>query len=236
MSNKHSRAAMAARHRRNMWLIWGGVAVVVVIALVIAVVASSGSDSGSSSAKGSKETAPVKVDGTSLPNYTGQGTDPAIGMTIPTLTGVSFDGKPVEITPNGKPQAIVFVAHWCPHCQAEVPRLVSLEKTGAFTGVDVSAVATGTNSGYPNYPPSSWLAREKWPFPVMVDSATSTAAKAYGLTSYPYFVLVDANGKVVGRASGEVASADVIANMKALAAGQPLPLTSSGAASSSSSK
>jgi hypothetical protein len=67
----------------------------------------------------------------------------------------------------------------------------------------------------------------------MVDTASGTAGKAYGLTSYPYFVLVDASGKVVGRASGEVSSADVIANMKALAAGQPLPLTSSGASSSS---
>ena len=40
----------------------------------------------------------------------------------------------------------MFLAHWCPHCQAEVPRLVELAEQGAFDGVDVTAVATGTNA------------------------------------------------------------------------------------------
>ena len=35
MSNKHSRAAQAARHRRNMWWIWGGVALVVLVAVEV---------------------------------------------------------------------------------------------------------------------------------------------------------------------------------------------------------
>jgi thioredoxin-related protein len=38
----------------------------------------------------------------------------------------------------------------------------------------------------------------------MADSDTYAAAAAYGLSSYPYFVVLDANGKVVQRASGEV--------------------------------
>jgi thiol-disulfide isomerase/thioredoxin len=231
MSNKHSRAVEAARHRRNQWLIWGGVAAVAIVAVVIAVVASSGgSDSGSASG-GGKETAPVTVAGTKLTGFTASETDAEVGKTIPALTGTTLDGKPIEITPNGKPQAIVFLAHWCPHCQAEVPRLVDLAKAGAFDGVDVTAVATGTNPGYPNYPPSSWLKRDSWPFPVMADSTSFSAAKAFGLTSYPYFVLVDANGKVAGRASGEVADAEITANVKALLAGQTLPLTKSGASS-----
>ena len=51
----------------------------------------------------------------------------------------------------------MFLAHWCPHCQAEMPRLVALAKAGKLDGVDVTGVATGTNPGYPNYPPSAWL-------------------------------------------------------------------------------
>jgi cytochrome c biogenesis protein CcmG/thiol:disulfide interchange protein DsbE len=139
-----------------------------------------------------------------------------------------FDGKPVTIAPDGKPQMIVFVAHWCPHCQNEVPRLVELAKQGVFKGVDVTAVATGTNDTYPNYPPSAWLKRVGWPFPVMADSASGSAANAYGLSAYPYFVLVDANGKIAARSTGEVAPADISANVEALRAGTPLPLTSSG--------
>jgi cytochrome c biogenesis protein CcmG, thiol:disulfide interchange protein DsbE len=145
-----------------------------------------------------------------------------------------FDGSGVTIAPNGKPQAIVFVAHWCPHCQAEVPRLVALAKQGVFDGVDVTAVATGTNPGYPNYPPSAWLQREKWPFAAMADSPQFAAATAFGLNAYPYFVLVGADGKVAGRATGEVTDADVKANVKALKDGKPLPLLSSGASSSAS--
>lgn len=234
MSNKNrARQAVAARHTRNRWLIWGGLAVVVVAAIVIAVVASSGGDStsSSSSAKGTSETAPVTVDGTDLPQFTGKGTDAAVGKTIPTLTGVSFDGTPVEITATGKPQMIAFVAHWCPHCQREVPVIVSMADSGAFDGIDVTAVATGTNSGYPNYPPSAWLQSVKWPFPVLADSSKFTAANAWGLPSYPYLVFVDKDGKVVGRTSGEIAPADLRKILTALKAGETLPIGSAGASS-----
>jgi hypothetical protein len=38
----------------------------------------------------------------------------------------------------------------------------------------------------------------------MADSDTFAAASAYGLSGYPYFVLLDATGNVVQRASGEI--------------------------------
>ncbi len=194
-------AAAAARQRRNRWLIWGGVAAVVVVAIVVAVVASGSGDNASAR---KFETHAVTVTGTPLPQYdstrySGNGDDPAIGMTIPTVTGVSvFDGNPVTITPNGKPQAIVFVAHWCPHCQAEVPKLVSLAERGVFDGIDVTAVATGTNSTADNYPPSSWLERgagrsRSWPTARRAPPPRPSAS-----ARIPYFVLVDADGKVVG--------------------------------------
>ena len=177
----------------------------------------------------------MTVDGTPLPRFDATvSPDPAVGDTIPTLTGKSvFTGDPVKVTPaGGKPQAVIFVAHWCPHCQAEVPRLVTLAKDGVFDGVEVTAVATGTNDTYPNYPPSAWLKRVDWPFPVMADSKDGTAAQAYGLSAYPYFVLVRADGTVAGRGTGELAPAQIRANVKALKAGKPLPITSSDQSSS----
>ena len=124
------------------------------------------------------ETGAVTVDGTALPQYTGGGVDTAIGDTIPTLSGVSFDGSSVTIGPTGKPQVVMFVAHWCPHCQAEVPRVVELAKSGAFKGIDVVHGRDRRRTPpYPNYPPSAWLKRENWPFPVMVDSPQQTAAR-----------------------------------------------------------
>ena len=237
-SNRSRRAAEAARQRRHRWVLWGGLAAVVVVAIVVAVVSSGGGDDSTAKAT-SYETGQVTVDGTALPqysdSYSGTKKDPALAKTIPTLHGTSvFNGKPVTIAPDGKPKAVVFVAHWCPHCQAEVPRLVALAKQGVFDGLEVSAVATGTNSTYPNYPPSAWLKDKSWPYPVMADSKTGTAAQAFGLDAYPYFVLVNPDGTVAGRATGEVSDADVTANVKALVAGKPLPLLSSGASSSAS--
>jgi thiol-disulfide isomerase/thioredoxin len=233
-NRQRASAAAATRQRRNRWLIWGGVAAVVVIAVVIAL-ASSGGNGGSSSATTTKfEIHAVTITGTHLPKFSGSGSDPAVGQPIPTAAGVSvFDGAPVTIKPTGKPQMLVFVAHWCPHCQAEIPRLVTLAKQGVFDGVDVTAVATGTDPAAPNYPPSAWLKKAGWPFPVMADSAQATAANAYGISAYPYFVLVDANGNVAGRATGEVSAASIKTNIQALKAGTPLPLVSSSASSSS---
>jgi hypothetical protein len=88
-----------------------------------------------------------------------------------------------------------------------VPLLVQWEKDGLTpTGVDVIAVATGTDPANPNFPPSEWLAREEFPalWPVIADSADKKAANAFGLSGYPYFVLVDAQGKVFKRLSGEI--------------------------------
>jgi thiol-disulfide isomerase/thioredoxin len=231
---KRAADAAAERQRRNRLLLWGGVAVVVVIAVIVAVVASGGGDDSAAKAT-AFETHKVTVDGAPLPDFdSAKSPDPGIGKTIPTLQGVSvLDGKPVTVKPTGKPQMVLFVAHWCPHCQAEVPKLVGLAKQGVFDGVDVTAVATGTNSGYPNYPPSAWLEDVKWPFPVLADSSQFTAATAYGLSHYPYFVLVNPDGTVAARAEGEVPLATITANIEALKAGKPLPLLTSGASSAS---
>jgi thiol-disulfide isomerase/thioredoxin len=224
-------AEAAARQRRNRTLLWGGLAAVVVIAIIVAVVAGSGGDDANAT---KWETAAVTVKGTPLPKYDSEvSPDPAVGETPPTLTGKSiYTGDPITIAPNGKPQMVVFVAHWCPHCQAEVPRLVSLAKQGVFDGVDVTAVATATSDQAPNYPPSAWLKGEDWPFPVMADSPRATAADAYGLSAYPYFVMIGADGKVAGRGTGELAPADIKANIAALKRGEPLPLQSSSQSSS----
>jgi thiol-disulfide isomerase/thioredoxin len=219
--------ATTSRNPRNRWIVLGVLALVVVVAGAIALASGGGGDSGGSTktaADTAVETASVTVEGTALPRFADTGTDPAIGDTIPTLTGRSFDSSPVTVGPAQKPQVIVFVAHWCPHCQAEVPRIVSLAQSGAFRGIRVATVATGTNPTYPNYPPSSWLAREHWPFSVMVDSTRQTAAGAFGLPAYPYFVFVDAQGRVVGRATGEITPSDLTKILRALAAGAALPL------------
>ncbi len=60
----------------------------------------------------------------------------------------------------------------------------------------------------PNYPPDAWLARERWSSPVIVDGDRAIGTD-YGLTAFPYWVAVGADGNVVGRLSGELTAAQL---------------------------
>ena len=234
---KKRKPAPAVKRGGNKWVFPVVIGVIVLVGVIAVVVAATGGSDDASSGGGSKNavevSAEVSVDGDALPDYTGASKDPAVGLMAPVIGSVDFDGNNVQVGgATGKPYAVIFLAHWCPHCQAEVPRLVSLAKNGTIEGVEVTGVATGTSDQNPNYPPSSWLTREDWPFNVMVDTASGTAANAYGLSGYPYMVFVDADGKVVGRTSGEVEASDLQKIFKALAAGEALPLPGAGASSS----
>jgi thiol-disulfide isomerase/thioredoxin len=122
---------------------------------------------------------------------------------------------------------VVFLAHWCPHCQREVPRLVEWSESGDLpAGVDVVAVATATTPERDNFPPSAWLTEERWPFDVLLDDARSTAAFAYGLSAYPFFTLLDEQGRVLLRGSGDVDADSLTERIEAaLAAEAPVATT-----------
>jgi hypothetical protein len=66
-------------------------------------------DNGSSN---TQEYADVSVSGDSLPLLPGEGGDPAVGMTMPEVTGESFAGTPVTFTNDGRAKVIFFLAHW----------------------------------------------------------------------------------------------------------------------------
>jgi thiol-disulfide isomerase/thioredoxin len=211
MPSASKREAMQRRGRkqRQLWVLVGGV--VILVALAAVAISLLGGDEGSTTTP--TETAPVTVEGPALPAFTDPENDPAIGTPAPTLVGTSLGGQPMTIDPGstGKPTAIWFVAHWCPHCQAEVPRIVSLQVAGALpSGIDIYAVSTSVNEAAPNYPPSAWLRTVGWPFPDMADDDEGTAGQAYGLGSFPYLVLTDADGNVVERHAGELGEDGIV--------------------------
>lgn len=140
-----------------------------------------------------------------LPMADDAGNDPAVGMTIPTVRGTGIDGEPLTIAPDGTPKVLVFMAHWCPHCQAEIPRLVEhFADDGVPEGVDVIGISTRVDTAAPNYPPSAWLEDESWDLPTLVDSQAADAFGIFGVSGFPYFIAVDAEGTVVARTSGEL--------------------------------
>jgi cytochrome c biogenesis protein CcmG/thiol:disulfide interchange protein DsbE len=192
------------------------VGVVIAALAIVAIAFSVGGDSADAGA----QTKPVEITGAALAPYTGTGDDPAVGTVAPQLHGSSFDGTPVHLVSDGRPKVVMFLAHWCPHCRAEVPRITDwLAERGMPADVDLYAVATGTSSDAPNYPPSKWLENAGWPIATMADDADSSAAAAFGLRSYPYFVVLDRSGEVVTRASGELTQDQFLALLQPATSG-----------------
>lgn len=201
----------------NIWVI-----IAVVLALVtggIIWAATSGDDSTASdgtSVDGTgggdiPDSQPVTVTGSELPPYDAAIDDPAVGLAAPLLSGFDFQGDPITVDPaaNG-PYMVVFLAHWCPHCNAEVPRLLDWKGSGAVPAeLNVLGVATAAAESATNYPPHEWFSNKGWSWPVMVDESrgegeAGKAAVAYGATGWPYFVIVGADGLVKARISGEI--------------------------------
>lgn len=235
MSNKRTAPGGPARNRRRSggsgispWL-WVGVGAVVVAAVALAILLTS-SDDGKEAAAG-EIGVEVSTTGDALPAFQGSAGDAAVGQPAPVVTGVSSDGDPVTIGGAG-PQILVFLAHWCPHCQAEVPGIVAASASPDWPeNVEVTGITTATDDNRPNYPPSSWLEREDWPWPVMADDADSGAAGVYGISGFPYMVFIDADGNVALRTSGEMGAEQFLALADALGSGQPLLDPETGAAS-----
>jgi thiol-disulfide isomerase/thioredoxin len=162
---------------------------------------------------------PVDVIGDPLPAGTNSPDDPAIGLPAPTLVGYDLDGDPIRIDPSADgPMMLVFLAHWCSHCNAEVPRLNQLRDEGRFPdGLEIVAVATGSRPDAPNWPPTDWLEDTMdWTYPTMLDGIDMDAGSyiaydAYGVEGFPTIVLIDEDGNVATRWSGEREPDEVVA-------------------------
>ncbi len=205
-SRREAARAREAADRRQRWILPAIIAGVVLIAAVLAVVlTSNGSGGGSSdlpsdlpSASAPAGDGPV-ITGTPLPQFQGASGDAAEGMTIPEVTAPE-----ASISLDGKAKVLMFLAHWCPHCQAEVPVVQAWVNAGGLPAdIELISVSTAIDPNRPNYPPDAWLEREGWTAPVIVDES-GAVADAYGLSAFPFWVFVNADGTVAGRMSGEL--------------------------------
>jgi thiol-disulfide isomerase/thioredoxin len=233
-AREEAHRAGAGRSTTSRWLLPGLIVAAVAIAGVLAFVlpgSNSPSTGGSSSVapsasggatpatSGSAAAAAPTITGAPLPTFEGPEGDAAVGTPIPSVEGSDFTGKSVSVSPDGRPKVIVFLAHWCPHCQAAVPLIQTWVSGGGVPeGVDLVSVATGIDPTRPNYPPDAWLQREGWTVPVIADP-TNSVAGAYGLPAYPFWVFVDADGNVAARAVGEIAIPDLEAAIGRLTGG-----------------
>lgn len=192
--------------------------------LVAAVVLTGGNDELDADPDAPDEFGTPAVDGEALVAYpnpppAAPAADPAFGAPMPSVTGSDFGGSAVELAADGTAKGIVFLAHWCSHCRAEVPRVTEwLAETGGVAGTEIVAVATAMSRTEANFPASSWLEREEWPTPVIADDEAGSVHRAFGGGGFPYWVFVNGEGQVVARTAGQLDTGTLEALLIAAAA------------------
>lgn len=196
------RAEAKAAEERRRKLIFAGVGVVVLgVAVLIGVLSAQES---SSAVRVDDIAGAPSIDGEPLPPAPDDPTaDTATGSQAPLVEGADFDGTPVTLGDAGTPKLVMFLASWCPACQQELPAVVSWADAGGVPdGVELMSVITGLDATRPNWPPDAWVERESWTGANLIDDADGSVAGAYGLTATPYWVALDAEGRVAARVTG----------------------------------
>jgi cytochrome c biogenesis protein CcmG, thiol:disulfide interchange protein DsbE len=208
-----------AAQTASRWIL-PAVGLVVVVVGVLAVILSQAASGGSAASPGASATpiavAPPVITGAPLPTFAQTQGDAAVGMLAPAVIGQDYAGHTVTIAPTGKPMLVIFAAHWCPHCQREIPLIQQWIDAGkAPPDIEFRSVSTAITPTAPNYPPEAWFQSVGWTVPLIVDP-TNSVATAFGLSGYPFFVLLDGKGAVVSRFSGEIAITDLEAILAAV--------------------
>ncbi len=198
-TKKPASGAQAPRSRSVLWWSLGGlIGLGLIVALAWSIANEQAPDPGVAFGT-------PNVEGENLPVYASGTDDVAAGITAPSAQGANWDGVPVTIEPDGTPKIVVFLAHWCPHCQAEVPVIQQWINEGNLPDdVEMISISTLANEVRDNFPPNEWLEEEGWTPPVMLDSEEGTLALAYGLGSTPQFMVLDGDNTNLLRVSGEL--------------------------------
>lgn len=128
--------------------------------------------------------------------------DPAVGEPVPVVEGADPTGTPVSIGSSGEPQLVLMVASWCPACHMQIPEFVTWQQQGGDEDVEVVVVVTLLEPDRPGWPADEWALNEGIPADLLMDDRYGSVANAYGLRAVPYWVVIDADGRLVQRQAG----------------------------------
>ena len=145
------------------------------------------------------------ITGQGLPEYAGENDDNvARGLDAPIFSGPNENSEIVSLEKNGNAKVLLFLAHWCGFCQKEVPIVQEyIDIIGIPQGVEIIAVATSIDRSRDNYPPHDWLEREGWS-EIQIYDVDRDIGTAYGVNSFPYWVFLDKDLKIVARRTGNL--------------------------------
>jgi len=143
-----------------------------------------------------------------LPLFESTQNDPAVanGIVLGAVTGTDYySGREATYAPDdGKARVWMVWAHWCPHCQAELPEVSAWysENFLLFPNTELVSVTTSIDPSRGN-PLEPYLEESNFPFPVLVDRDYRLASQ-FGTSAFPYWVVTAADGTVLLRIAGRV--------------------------------
>lgn len=145
------------------------------------------------------------ISGDALPEYAGENDiNISAGLQAPLFSGPDQNSEIISLEKNGKSKILLFLAHWCPHCQAEVPIVQEyIDTFGLPADVEVIGILTSIDRSRDNYPPHDWLVEEGWSETQIYDLDREIGT-VYGLNAFPYWVTLDKDLKVVNRVTGKL--------------------------------
>jgi len=189
----------AGPQRRVLWVAVG-VVIAAVIAVVVILVATGGADTPKKITL--LQVQPVSISGDPLPTPEAGAPDNTSGRSVPRIEGRTFGSRRISIKP-GKPTLVVAINRADPDVEGEVKALVQWHHADQTPeALNVVTLVTGPGRADASDPVSSWLVREEWPFPVLVDDENSSAAAALGLVATPGILIIDADGTAQYRVLG----------------------------------
>ena len=126
-----------------------------------------------------------------------------VPMDAPDFTVEDLDGNPVNLSDlEGKPVVLNFWASWCPPCKSEMP---DFDDVYAQVGEDIQFMMVNLTDGDRETvaTASAYVESQGYSFPVYYDTAMQ-AAIAYQVMSVPTTYFIDADGRLIARASGAI--------------------------------
>ena len=129
-----------------------------------------------------------------------------------------LEGKPRNINEwLGKIIVLNFWATWCPPCREEIPLFISMQDKYGARGLQIIGVAIDKTEDVKSYQDSTFIN-----YPLLVgQEEVMVLMKQYGnrIASLPYSVVMDRQGRVLGRKVGAYQRAELEALLDGLLPG-----------------
>jgi thiol-disulfide isomerase/thioredoxin len=139
-----------------------------------------------------------------------------VGGRIPNFVAPALGGGEVRWSnAAGKARVLMVWAPWCPHCQADLPRMA--QAAASYPSVELVSVTTAVND-HPGPTPQQFMDEFGLTFPVGLDDVDGTIAQALGLTAFPLTYYVNPDGTIANVTVGESSMQEMQAALQEISA------------------